>query len=313
MLNTDRRPMSRATAFINGNPSLPYPAVERASSGVALLAFLAVFCFFSSTVSATPPQRIVSLAPNMTEILFDLGLGDRVVGVTRFCDWPTAAKRKPQVGGYTNPSLEAIVALRPDLVVMTDEGNPREIHDRLVRLGIAVYVFRAKRLAELPQALRNIGPAVGAEKAADKRAAAIEDALRRFSARAKQREAGIRTALFVIQPEPLMVAGPGTVIDDAMTILGIRNIVSGTAAPYPKVNVEEVFRRSPDVIFIGRGSMTGTRGSKLLQQWKTLPAVRKGRLHVVGETLYRLSPRLLEGMEEMASLLERSGGTAGKR
>ncbi len=290
---------------MNENPSPLHPVMRSNPFVFALLAFLALFCLFTSAAWATPPQRIVSLAPNLTEILFDLGLSDRVAGVTRFCDWPAAAKRKPQVGGYTNPSLEAIVALRPDLVVMTDEGTPREIHDRLVRLGITVYVFRAKRLAELPKALRDIGPAVGAEKTAEKRALAIEDALHRFSSRARESKGDIRTALFIIQPEPLMVAGPGTVIDDAMTILGVRNIATGAASPYPKMSVEEVFRRSPDVILIGRGSMTGTGGSKLLRQWRTLPAVRKGRVYVVGETLYRLSPRLLEGMEEMVRLIER--------
>lgn len=304
--------MSRAAALMKENPAPMHRFLRTTFPGILLAILFTWICVSPSPAQATPPQRIVSLAPNLTEILFDLGLGDRVAGVTRFCDWPPAAGKKPQVGGYTNPSLEAIVALRPDLVVMTDEGTPREIHDRLVRLGIPVYVFRAKRLAQLPQALREIGPAVGAEAAAEKRAAAIEDALRRFSSRAGARKGDIRTALFVIQPEPLMVAGPGTVIDDALSVLGVRNIAAGTNSPYPKLSVEEVFRRSPDVIFIGRGSMTSA-GSKLLRRWKALPAVRNGRVHVVGETLYRLSPRLLEGMEEMANLLERSGGSAGKR
>lgn len=305
--------MSRAAAFMKENPAPMHRFLRTTFPGIVIAILFAWVCFSPSPAGANPPQRIVSLAPNLTEILFDLGLGDRVAGVTRFCDWPAAAGKKPQVGGYTNPSLEAIVALRPDLVVMTDEGTPREIHDRLVRLGIPVYVFRAKRLEQLPQALREIGPAVGAEAAAKKRAAAIEDALRRLSSRAGERKGNIRTALFVIQPEPLMVAGPGTVIDDAMTVLGVRNIAAGTSAPYPKMSIEEVFHRSPDVIFIGRGSMTGAGGSKLLRQWRALPAVRMGRVYVMGETLYRLSPRLLEGMEEMANLLERSGGSAGKR
>lgn len=307
MLNTVRRPMSSASAIKNGNPGPPraWTALLRA----ARLALLAL-CLLAlpPACAASPPQRIVSLAPNLTEILFDLGLGGRVAGVTRFCDWPAAAKAKPQVGGYTNPSLEAIVALRPDLVVMTDEGTPREIHDRLVRLGIATYVFRAKRLSELPRALREIGPALGAEKEAAERAAVVESALHRFSSRGGKRRTGIRTGLFVIQPEPLMVAGPGTVIDDAMTLLGVRNIAGRTGMPYPKLGVEEVFRQSPDVIFIGRGSMTDAGGSSLPARWKGLPAVRKGRVHVVGEALYRLSPRVLEGMEEMSRFLDGPAG-----
>jgi len=297
--------MSRAADFKNHHDLPPEPEARNVPLRIMLFAFLALCLLAPLSAAASPPQRIVSLAPNLTEILFDLGQGGRVAGVTRFCDWPAAAKKKPQVGGYTNPSLEAIVALRPDLVVMTDEGTPREIYDRLVRLGIATYVFRAKRLSELPGALREIGPVLGVEKAAEARAASLENALRRFSSRAKERGGKTRTALFIVQPEPLMVAGPGTVIDDAMTVLGVRNIAAGTASPYPKLSVEEVFRQSPDVIFIGRGSMTDASSRKLLAQWRGLPAVRMGRVYVVGETLYRLSPRLLEGMNEMDRLLDR--------
>jgi iron complex transport system substrate-binding protein len=296
---------------MNSRPSL-CRAARNVLLRIAIPAVLMLICL-PSPARASGPERIVSLGPNLTEILFDLGLGDRVAGVTRFCDWPPATRSKPEVGGYTNPSLEAIVALRPDLVVMTDEGTPRGIHDRLVRLGIPVCVFRARRLAELPGALREFGAAVGAGRAAETRAATLEKALRHFAARARVRSGDIRTGLFIIQPEPLMVAGPGTVVDDAMTVLGLRNIAAGTGLPYPKLSVEEVFRRSPDVIFIGRGSMTDASASSLLKQWKGLPAVRKGRVYVVGETLYRLSPRLLEGMEEMDRLLERGGGNAGKR
>ncbi len=216
MLNTDRRPMSRATAFINGNPSLPYPAVERASYWVALLAFLAVFCFFSSTASATPPQRIVSLAPNMTEILFDLGLGDRVVGVTRFCDWPTAAKRKPQVGATRIPSLRRASPSGPTW------GSRPTRKSRKSTTGLPP---RHRRLCVPgPNGWRS---SAGLRKRARGRcekeprisAPAPVGCPRRFSRAGEAAETGIRTGLFAAAGAP-DGCRPGTVIDDAMTILG---------------------------------------------------------------------------------------------
>ena len=115
----------------------------------------------SGIVFASPPGRIVSLAPSVTEILYDLGLGDQIIAVTTFCDYPPEAMAKPKIGGYSNPSIESIVAMKPDLVVMIDDGNPIEIQDRLKKLDIRTYVFRAKRLKELPQGIRDLGTALG--------------------------------------------------------------------------------------------------------------------------------------------------------
>src|SRR5512137_104966 len=120
---------------------------------------LFVWLSLSAIAFASPPDRIVSLAPSVTEILYDLGLEDRVAAVTTFCDYPPQVVHKPKVGGFANPSLEAIIAARPDLVIMTDEGNPREVYERLQKLGINTYTFKAKRLSELPQGIRDLGVA----------------------------------------------------------------------------------------------------------------------------------------------------------
>src|SRR3970040_554465 len=130
------------------------------------LFIIIVICGLPSPVVAkelaAPPQRIVSLAPSTTEILFALGLGDRIVGVTSFCDYPEEAQKKPKIGGMSNPSLEAVVTMKPDLVVMTTDGNPKEFEARLRSLKIRTYVFTARRLAELPQGIRDMGVIVGA-------------------------------------------------------------------------------------------------------------------------------------------------------
>lgn len=262
---------------------------------------------FSGSAFAAPPERIVSLAPSITEILYDLGLEDRVVGVTTFCDYPPQVIHKPKVGGFANPSIEAIIAARPDLVIMTDDGNPREVYDRLKKLGINTYTFKAKRLSELPQGIRDLGVATGIQDQAYKRAKRIETGLRKYARRIQKSPPRYlnKKAIFIIQPEPLIVAGPETVIDDALKLLGLQNIASDTDARYPKYSIEEVIRRAPDVLFIGIGPMTRESSKNLLKRLESLDAVRKGRIYYTSESLYRLTPKVISGIEEIAGYLRR--------
>ena len=196
----------------------------------------ATFLFFSLYIinkcfaaeSASPPKRIVSLAPSMTEILFALGLGDNIVGVTTFCDYPEEAKKKLKIGGMSNPSLEAVLSLKPDVVVMTTDGNPKEFEERLIALKIKTYVFEARTLIGLPDGIRSLADALGVKARGERLAKSIEDGVQKAS-RATSRvhdRALIKKVLFIVWPEPLIVAGPGTAIDDAITLLGYDNIAS---------------------------------------------------------------------------------------
>lgn len=269
------------------------------------LAILFFLMFLPSQAAAGPPGRVVSLAPSATEMLFALGLGIRVVGVTEFCDYPPEAREKPSIGGMSNPSLEAVVSLRPDLVVMSTDGNPKEFQARLASLGIKTHVLRARRVGELPAALRKLGRAVGAEERAGELADGIEKKLVDF----ERSRAPRGKALFVIWPEPLLVAGPGTAIDDAMAMLGLENIAAGTGPGYPKYSVEEALRRMPDYIFIGRGhSAMAALSERLLERLGATPAVRSGNVHFVSDRLYRLGPRVVDGIEEMEGLIREGGG-----
>jgi len=255
----------------------------------------------AATSIAAPPSRIVSLAPNITEILYDLGLGGRIVAVTDYCDYPPAVKEKPRVGGFTNPSLEAVVGARPDLVILTDDGNPKVIYNRLRDLGIPCYVFTPRRLGELPRGIRDLGAALGAGKEAAALAGRIEKEMSALENRARQmRVNSPKSALFIIQPEPIVVAGPGTLIHEAFGILGIRNVAADGKDKYPKFSLEEIIRRSPDYLLAGQGFMSGGGVERLKERLHMLPAVREGRVCVVTERLYRLSPRAVAGVEEVA-------------
>jgi iron complex transport system substrate-binding protein len=257
---------------------------------------------------APPPKRIVSLAPSTTEILFALGLGDRVVGVTSFCDYPEEAKKKPKIGGMSNPSLEAILLLKPDIVVMTKDGNPREVEERLRSLKITTYVFTARRISELPRGIREMGKALQVKEKADRLAREMAASIKRLGVRSQKSEVTKRgqKVLFIVWPEPLIVAGPGTAIDDAITLLGYDNIAARTRTTYPKYSIEEVIHQAPDVIFIGRGSGMDMQAVSqgLLQKMASVPAVRSNSVFFVGDGLYRLGPRVIKGIEELYECLQ---------
>jgi iron complex transport system substrate-binding protein len=283
--------------------------------------FLIVFlCLLSHAARAgTIPDRIISLAPNITEILFALELGNHIVGVTNFCDYPEEARDKPKVGGMSNPSLEAVVSQHPDIVILTTDGNQKEFEEKLRSLHIKTYVFRARSITELPQGIRDLGRALGVQEKADGLAQEIERSMNIFKksplyssphpplkgeGRPPGRGPEGKKVLFIIWPEPLIVAGPGTAIDDIITLLHGDNIASRARVAYPKYSVEEIIRQAPDYIFIGKGHENVKEISQgLLKKIALVPAVRTGAVCFVSDTLYRLGPRIVNGIEEMAQCI----------
>ena len=270
-----------------------------------LFCFICLFIYhfpFLTSVCAEPPKRIISLAPNLTEILFAMGLGDRIVGVTNFCDYPEKAKKKQKIGGMSNPSLEAVISLKPDIVVLTYDGNPKEFEERLRSLKIKTFVFKARRLLELSQGIREMGLALEVKEKAEILAKEIEMAINKF--RVTRSSNKKKKGLFIVWPEPLIVAGPGTAIDDAITVLGYENIASKAKASYPKYSLEEIIHQSPDVIIIGKGHTNMKEiSSTLLKRLKNVPAVKNGKVFYVSDSLYRLGPRVIKGIEELADCL----------
>jgi iron complex transport system substrate-binding protein len=267
-----------------------------------------IVCHLSiiTSVYAIPPNRIISLAPNLTEIIFELGLGDSVVGVTSFCDYPEGARGKPKVGGMSNPSLEAVVSLKPDIVVMTTDGNPKEFEERLHSFKIKTYVFKARRLSELPQGIRDMGLKLGAEKQAEELVKKINDTINKYKLSTALYPFPLKQILFIVWPEPLIVAGPGTAINDAITLLGGENIASFAKVSYPKYSIEAIIHQSPDVIIIGKGHENIKKiSSRLLGRLQSLPAVQNNNICYVSDNLYRLGPRIIKGIEELHECLKK--------
>jgi iron complex transport system substrate-binding protein len=311
----------KVLAFI---PGYPYGGrgffmeikVKVKSLKLKILFFILLFSLFTFHSSlftyshAETPNRIVSLAPGITEILFAAGLGDRIVGVTTFCDYPEEAKTIAKVGGMSNPSLEAVVRLRPDIVILTTDGNPKEIETRLRALGIKTHVFKSLTLTELPGGIRAIGAALDAEKRFDSLAFRIEQALTKYRS---ESGGGIKRVLFIIWPEPLIVAGRRTAIDDTIRLLGGVNIAESARSRYPKYSIEEIYRQSPDIIFIGKGheDMKKLSGG-LLQRIGQVSAVKNKKVFYVSDNLYRQGPRVIQGIEELAGHLNEKKDSRGK-
>jgi iron complex transport system substrate-binding protein len=276
-------------------------------TGIRVLVwFFLLISFNLSLISlsfAESPERIISLAPSMTETLYAAGLGDKIVGVTNYCDYPEEAKKKHKIGGMSNPSIEAVVSLRPDIVVMTTDGNPREFEQRLRSMKIKTYVFKARTTAQLPDGIRQLGMALDETDRFDSLASDIEKALEGFQAQKKENR---KKVLFMVWPEPLMVAGPRTAIHDAITLLGAKNIAGDTKMQYPKYSIEEIIRRSPDIIFIGKASgmedMEKLSGS-FLGRISYVPAVKNNKVFYVSDSLYRLGPRVIPGIKELAKYI----------
>lgn len=254
---------------------------------------------------ASEPSRIISLSPAVTEILFKMGMQEKIAAVTNVCDYPAAAKQKPNVGSMVHPSIEEILLLKPDLVIMSNDGNTFWAKQRLDQLNIKTYVFRARRIQDLPGAIRSLGMAVGSQKDAEMLASFIEQRITLLMQTLP--EAKIRKkAVFTIWPDPLTVVGSGTGIDDAMNMLGLQNIAADLHMSYPRYSLEEIIASQPDIIFIGKGNIAAEDAYRnLLKRLYMLDAVKNGRVCYISDKVYRIGPRIVEGVEEMAECIRK--------
>ncbi len=253
------------------------------------------------------PQRIVSLSPNLTEIVFSLGLGDRVVGVSNNCDWPAVAKTKPKMGTFWQPNAEAVIAARPDLVVCETFAQQKETAETLKRAGLNVLSLRVESIDQLFTAIARIGAAADCNAAAEKLVANVEEELGHIETIVSPAEKV--KVLWVIQAEPVRVAGVNTFINEIIELAGGHNAIAPTVDQYPSIGTEEIIGCGTEVII---QSAMGTEAIADQQQtaqafWSrftNLPAVKNKNIYVIdSDTVLRLGPRLPEGVKSVAQLL----------
>lgn len=259
------------------------------------------------------PQRIVSLTPALTEILFAVGAGDRVVGVTQYCDFPPAAKAKPKVGGYVNPSVESVLALKPDLVLVSPGPGNRDSALAMQRAGLTLEIVPSETLPESLAAIEAVARVVGLEATGNDLAASVRA---RLDAVAKRVSGAPRVpTLFCVQTDPVIAAGRDTLPSQLLEIAGGSNVVA--ALRYPRLDVEAVTAARPELILQARMDVAdGTKHNEdtFWKRWTAIPAVAHGRVVVLPDDLaLRPGPRVADAAEELAGILHGNAAAAAPR
>jgi iron complex transport system substrate-binding protein len=252
---------------------------------------------------AQPAERIVALAPHIVENLYSAGAGERLVGVVSYSNFPVAAKQIPEVGSYSAFSLEQIVALRPDLVVMWGSGNGMQTLSKLEGLGIPVYVSELRQLSDVPHSIRRLGQLAGTASASETEARRIEGELQRLVR--LYGGAHELTVFYQIWNEPLQTVNNEHLISEIIALCGGRNVFGDAPALAPRINVESVLQRDPDAIV---ASGMGQARPEWLDQWRRYPSLKA----VTGEALFFINPdhvqrptaRVLLGAERLCQQLQ---------
>ena len=265
-----------------------------------LLAFVWALPFTTAAAQA-PPQRIVSLAPSVTEVLFEAGVGPRVVGVTSYCRFPREALAIPKIGGYLTPSYEALVAVHPDLIVTLPEQA--DLEPKLSALGFPILRLDHRSLDGIVRSIEQIGERFGVGERANRAAAGLRHTLTAVSRMAR----GSRPRVLICFGRAedfrrLTAAAPGTIHDDLIRQAGGANVLTSRAIAYPALSAEGVIRLDPEVIV--EFAAGGVDAAALRRQWNRLDsvtAVRTGRVHVfTGEFLSVPGPRFVRFAETIA-------------
>ena len=299
----------RAIACAAFAACLSSAAPLRAQSGSAVPATPTAFREVTDEAGRTvrvpqPVRRIVSLAPSLTETVYALGLQDRLVGDTDYCDYPADAQKKTKVGGGINPSLEKIVALHPDLVLVTKGFNRLETVHSLDTLGISSYATDPHTVDQIITSSKNLADVLGAPE----RGAAVAGDMRHRLAQLQERIGALpaKRVLFAVWTEPLISIGKGTFIADALRRAGAVSIVD-SSQDWPQVNLEEVARLQPDyLVFAASHSETAPRQIETLASlpgWRIIDAVRNHRYAVISDAVNRPAPRIVAAIEDLAQQL----------
>ncbi len=274
----------------------------------ALILFLSISCkkenkinqpiFFYDEIGneirlKSTPKKIISTAPNITEIIFAIGAGNLLVGRTSFCNFPSKVETVQVIGDMLHLNFEKIIELKPDLVFITVEGNTKETYEKLRSLGIEVFVTNPRNIEGILNSIKNISKVLGKRKEGD----SLINSLRSRLNRVKESELKKQSAMFVVSFSPLMIAGRNTFIDDIMQSVNLENVAPNSPSSYPAVSRELVLEKNPEWIIVPEDYQL-QEIFEYYPEWKNLKAIRQNHIIFIPiDMFFRPGPRFIEAVE----------------
>ncbi len=254
---------------------------------------------------ASPAQRIISLAPHVTELLFTIDAGQKLIATVDYSDYPPAAIQLRRVGGYNALDLETILALQPDLIIAWQSGNNPVQIEKLRSLGLAVFVNEPRHLEDIPETARRLARLTGKQEQAE----AFIAQFKQHRTRLQKRFAGRRPVklFYEIWHQPLMTINGEHLISDVIRLCGAVNIFSAIDVLAPTVTLESVIQSEPDIIVTGGLTQAHQEWIKEWQRWPQLPAVAANQLYSINpDLMQRHGPRILQGAEQLCQYVEQA-------
>ena len=252
------------------------------------------------TINKTP-TRIITLAPNLTEIIYFLDLEKYLVGNTLYCNYPPAAQKIEKVGDMLTFNYEKILTLKPDLIFITVEGNTKETYDKFKELGLRIFVSNPRNFEGIIKTIIDFGRIFHIQKSAERKIAEWDSTITKIrNVTSKEPK---RTAMYCVELQPVMLAGKNTFINEFLEFCGLKNIAEDSRVNYPVFSREEILERNPDYILIPTGGDENISDiEKLYPEWKNLEAIKNKHVLFVDRDLYsRPGSRFVEAVEDLYS------------
>jgi len=251
------------------------------------------------------PTRVVTLAPNLTEIIYFLQQEDHLVGNTLYCNYPPPAQRIEKVGDILTFNYEKILTLKPDIIFITVEGNTKETYDKFKELGLKLFVSNPRSFVGIKKTITDFGKIFSIEKETQRKIAEWDSIVTNIKNNSPNKMKP--TAMFAIELKPIMLAGKNTFINEYLEFCGLKNIAEDSPMNYPVFNREEILKRNPDYIIIPTGDNETIRDIKnLYPEWKNLKAIKNNNVLFVDRDLYsRPGSRFVEAVKDLFSRTHR--------
>lgn len=249
------------------------------------------------------PNTIITLAPNLTEMIFELGLENTLIGNTTYCNYPPASDSIKKVGDMLSINHELLLQLKPDIILITVEGNTKETFDKIKSLGLKVFISNPRNFDGIKKTFRDFGKIFERKELAESKIKVWETIVDSVKSSSKKRDAML--AMFVVSIQPIMAAGKSTFINEYLSFCNLQNITADMEVNYPFLSREEILKRNPQIIFhTAHNYQQSTAVTELYKEWRNVDAVKNQRIFYLDPDLYfRPGPRFVIALKKLNQLI----------